>query len=173
APATGERASVALRAHGRRRVQGSGACGEHAAIACERRLAPRSSMFNSSLICSGPGNGEITRTFGVLVSACMVGPDYRRPDVDVPAAWRLGPTEAGEISNIAWWDQFQDPVLSNLVRTALANNKDLEIATANVDQAAAQYGIVRSAQFPQLSGTATAERQRLSENTALGSGTGR
>jgi multidrug efflux system outer membrane protein len=103
----------------------------------------------------------------------MVGPDYRRPDVDVPAAWRLGPAEAGEISNIAWWDQFQDPVLSNLVRTALANNKDLEIATANVDQAAAQYGIVRSAQFPQLDGGATAQRQQLSGTTALGSGTGR
>ena len=72
-----------------------------------------------------------------------------------PPAWRLGSAEAGEISNIAWWDQFQDPVLSDLVRTALANNKDLEIATANVDQAAAQYGIVRSAQFPQV------ERRRV------------
>ena len=79
----------------------------------------------------------------------------------------------GEISNIAWWDQFQDLVLSDLVRTALANNKDLKIAAAIVDQAAAQYGIVRSAQFPQLNGAATAERQRLSQTTALGSGTGR
>src|SRR5260221_905260 len=97
----------------------------------------------------------------------MVGPDYVRPQVDVPAAWRLSPTEAGEISNIAWWDQFQDPVLSNLVRTALASNKDLAIATANVDQAAAQYGIVRSAQFPQVSGGATPERHQLSGTTAL------
>ena len=71
------------------------------------------------------------------LSGCMVGPDYRRPDIDVPAAWRLGPTEAAQISNIAWWDQFEDPVLSTLVRTALANNKDLKVATANVDQAAA------------------------------------
>jgi multidrug efflux system outer membrane protein len=59
------------------------------------------------------------------------------------------------------------------VRTALANNKDVAIATANVDQAAAQYGIVHSAEFPQLSAGATAERQRLSQTTALGSGTGR
>ena len=102
------------------------------------------------------------------LAACMVGPDYHRPDVDVPAAWWLGATEAGQISNIAWWDQFQDPVLSNLVRTALENNKDLEIATANVDQAAAQYGIVHSAQFPQLNGNATAARQRVSETTTLG-----
>jgi multidrug efflux system outer membrane protein len=130
-------------------------------------------MFNSSLISSGARNCAIALTFAVILSGCMVGPDYRRPDVDVPAAWRLGPTEASEISNIAWWDQFQDPVLSDLVRTALANNKDLEIATANVDQAAAQYGIVRSAQFPQVDGGATAERQRASRTTALGSASGR
>jgi outer membrane protein, multidrug efflux system len=130
-------------------------------------------MFNSSLNASGVRNGAVALLLAVPLSACMVGPDYRRPEVEVPVAWRLGATEAGEISNIAWWDQFQDPVLSDLVRTALANNKDLEIATANVDQAAAQYGIVHSAEFPQLSAGATAERQRLSKTTALGSGTGR
>jgi multidrug efflux system outer membrane protein len=107
------------------------------------------------------------------LAACMVGPDYRRPDIDVPAGWRLGDTEAGEISNIAWWDQFEDPILSQLVRTALANNKDLEIATANVDQAAAQYGIVRSAQFPQINANAAGEREHASKTTALGSAAGR
>ncbi len=124
-------------------------------------------MFNSSLISSGARNCAIALTFAVLLSGCMVGPDYRRPDVDVPAAWRLGPAEAGEISNIAWWDQFADPVLSNLVRTALANNKDLKIATANVEQAAAQYGIVRSAQFPQVDANASAERQGVSQSTVV------
>src|SRR4051794_20734783 len=84
-------------------------------------------------------------SLALLVSACTLGPNYKRPDVEVPGAWRLGATEAAEISNVIWWDQFQDPVLSELVRTALANNKDLKIATANVDQAFAQYGIVRSA----------------------------
>ena len=104
------------------------------------------------------------------LSACMVGPDYRRPEVDVPAAWRLGATEAVEIANIAWWDQFQDPVLSELVRTALANNKDLEIATASVDQAAAQYGIVRSAQFPQVNAGVSGARERSSANAPLPGG---
>src|SRR4030081_248110 len=99
-------------------------------------------MFNSMLNAASVRNGAVALLLAVPLSACMVGPDYLRPEVDVPPAWRLGATEAGEISNIAWWDQFQDPVLSNLVRTALANNKDLEIATANVDQAAAQYGTV-------------------------------
>jgi multidrug efflux system outer membrane protein len=94
-------------------------------------------MFNSSLNASGVRNGAVALLLAVPLSACMVGPDYRRPAVDVPATWRLEVSEAREISNIAWWDQFDDPVLSDLVRTALANNKDLEIATANVDQAAA------------------------------------
>ena len=103
----------------------------------------------------------------LALCGCAVGPDYRRPAVEVPAAWRLGPTEAAEISNADWWDQFHDPVLSDLVKTALQNNKDLRIATANVDQAFAQYGITRSAQLPQVSADASATRQRASTNTAL------
>jgi multidrug efflux system outer membrane protein len=125
-------------------------------------------MFNSTLNASRVRNGVLVLLLAAPLSACMVGPDYRRPEVEVPVAWRLGATEAGEISNIAWWDQFQDPVLSNLVQTALANNKDLEIATANVDQAFAQYGIVRSAQFPQVNAGASATRERSSANILLG-----
>jgi len=117
--------------------------------------------------------GAIALLLAMPLSACMVGPDYRRPDVDVPATWRLGAAETSGISNVAWWDQFQDPVLSDLVRTALANNMDVKVAAANVDQAAAQYGIVRSAQFPELNANATAQRQHLSSTTTLGSGTGR
>ena len=97
------------------------------------------------------------------LSGCMVGPDYRRPDIEAPAAWRVDKAEAGEISNLAWWEQFQDPVLARLVGQALENNKDLEIATANVDQAFAQYGITRAAQWPQVDAGASASRQRLSE----------
>jgi multidrug efflux system outer membrane protein len=97
------------------------------------------------------------------LSGCMVGPDYRRPDIEAPAAWRVDKAEAGEISNLAWWEQFQDPVLARLVGQALENNKDLEIATANVDQAFARYGITRAAQFPQVDAGASASRQRLSE----------
>ena len=127
-------------------------------------------MLNSTRNASSVRNCALGLLLAVPLSACMVGPDYRRPEVDVPAAWRLGATEAVEIANIAWWDQFQDPVLSELVRTALANNKDLEIATASVDQAAAQYGIVRSAQFPQVNAGVSAVRERSSANAPLPGG---
>jgi multidrug efflux system outer membrane protein len=106
-------------------------------------------------------------TLAASFAGCTVGPDYRRPDIDAPTAWRLETAEATQISNIAWWDQFEDPVLSDLVRTALANNKDLKIATANVDQAAAQYGIVRSAQFPEVDANASAARERASQTAAI------
>src|SRR4051794_30606114 len=105
-----------------------------------------------------------------FVSACTVGPDYRRPDIDVPPAWRVGDTEAAAVSNVVWWDQFEDSALSDLVRRALASNKDLAIATANVDQAFAQYGIVRSAQFPQVNGGASVARERGSPNTPVPGG---
>src|SRR5882762_2192539 len=111
------------------------------------------------------GNHALALLLAASLSACMVGPDYLRPEVEVPPTWRLGAAEAGEISNIAWWEQFQDPALSTLVRTALENNKDLQIATATVDQAFAQYGITRSALAPQVDAGAGAARQRLSETT--------
>src|SRR5439155_12913559 len=127
-------------------------------------------MLTAALNPSTLRNGAIALVLVASLSACMVGPDYQRPEVDVPAGWRLGATEANAIANIAWWDQFQDPVLSELVRTALANNKDLEIATAHVDQAVAQYGIVRSAQFPQVNGGVSAARERSSANAPLPGG---
>jgi len=125
-------------------------------------------MKNTTLSRSSLSKPALTLLLAVPLAACMVGPDYHRPDVDVPYAWRLGETESGQISNMAWWEQFQDPVLSGLVRTALANNKDLAFATANVDQAAAQYHIARSAQFPQVTGAASATRERISQNNPAG-----
>jgi hypothetical protein len=106
----------------------------------------------------------------IVLCACTMGPDYLRPYVEVPSVWRIDAAEAADISNIAWWDQFEDPVLSDLVRTALANNKDLQISTANVDQAFAQYGIVRSAQFPQVNAGASAARERGSPNAPVPGG---
>ena len=94
------------------------------------------------------------------VAGCTVGPDYRRPDISAPVAWRVAENEVAEISNVAWWDQFDDPALSHLVTTALANNLDLAVAAARVDQAFAQYGITRSALFPQVDAGGSAARER-------------
>lgn len=86
----------------------------------------------------------------LLLSGCMIGPDYVRPEVDAPAAWRVSEEDAKDLANAAWWEQFNDPVLNDLVATALRENKDLMIASARIDEFAGRYGVTRSQMFPQL-----------------------
>ncbi len=96
----------------------------------------------------------------LLVSGCMIGPDYFRPAVDTPPAWRLSEQNARDLANTAWWEQFGDPVLNDLVATALRENKDLMIAAARVEEFAGNYGIVRSGLFPQVGAGYEPSRQR-------------
>jgi multidrug efflux system outer membrane protein len=96
----------------------------------------------------------------LLASGCMVGPDYVRPPVDTPTAWRLSEQDARDLANTVWWEQLGDPVLNDLVATALHENKDLMIAAARVDQFAGNYGIVRSGLFPQVGAGYEVRRQR-------------
>ena len=65
-----------------------------------------------------------------LTGCITVGPDYQRPAVDTPAAWRVEEKEVRDLANTAWWEQFNDPVLNGLIAAALQENKDLLIATA-------------------------------------------
>ena len=103
-----------------------------------------------------------------LLAACAVGPRYERPPLDLPSNWRSGPTAAAQESNVAWWDGFRDPALSKLVADTIAGSLDLKQAVARVDEARAQYGIARSALFPQFNADASGERQRASRTTFSG-----
>jgi multidrug efflux system outer membrane protein len=85
--------------------------------------------------------------------------------VDAPAAFRFEPAAAADTANTAWWRQFGDPVLDQLVDTALANNLNVRIAAANVEQALAVITQTRSALFPQVGYGASAERARAPETT--------
>ncbi len=107
-----------------------------------------------------------------LLTGCAVGPDYRRPAIDTPPSWRLTDAEAKDLANTAWWEQFGDPVLDNLLRAALRENLDLQIATARIDEFAGRYGVARADLFPQVAASAEASRQRTTEETgnALPSG---
>jgi multidrug efflux system outer membrane protein len=96
----------------------------------------------------------------LLVSGCMIGPDYFRPAVETPPAWRLSEQNAKDLANTAWWEQFGDPVLNDLMVTALRENKDLKIAAARVEEFAGNYGIVRSGLFPQVGAGYEPSRQR-------------
>ena len=99
----------------------------------------------------------------VVLSGCMVGPDYKRPTLDMPKSWRFEDTAAIDTANTAWWGQFDDPVLNDLIQIALQENKDVKIAAARVEQFMGQYGTTRAALFPQVGAGASASRQKVSE----------
>jgi outer membrane protein, multidrug efflux system len=86
----------------------------------------------------------------------------------MPTGWRVSGTEAGEIANAAWWGAFHDPALTKLVTEAINGSLDLKAAVARVDQARAQYGLARSALFPQVNADASGQRVRASRNTFQG-----
>jgi outer membrane protein, multidrug efflux system len=88
----------------------------------------------------------------VLEAGCMMGPKYQRPAVDVPQQYRTPvpqpAAEASSLGNELWWQLYQDPVLTQLVHTAIAQNYDVRIAAARVLEAQAQVGITRANQLP-------------------------
>ncbi|HTC93280.1 MAG TPA: efflux transporter outer membrane subunit [Terriglobales bacterium] len=96
----------------------------------------------------------------LLISGCAVGPNYKRPAVEVPGSYRGAAPEQAAQTQIAplgeqkWWDVFQDEQLRTLIRTALQRNYDLRIAASRVLEAQAQLGITRADQFLTLSGGA-------------------
>lgn len=99
-----------------------------------------------------------------LLPGCLVGPDYVRPRVDTPASFLYEPKEVTQTANTAWWKQFDDRVLDQLIDEGLANNRSVQIAAANVEQAAGLYTQIRAPLFPQLTYQGAAGRQRFSRN---------
>jgi outer membrane protein, multidrug efflux system len=96
-------------------------------------------------------------TAGVLglalaVGACTVGPDYHRPAVPTPATFRGQPEgEPREsLGDLAWWRIFEDETLQGLIRAALRENYDVQVAVARIFQARAQVTVARSFQFPDV-----------------------
>jgi multidrug efflux system outer membrane protein len=100
------------------------------------------------------------------LAGCLVGPDYNRPSVEMPQSFRFEVADAAETANTAWWLQFQDPVLDDLIAEALASNKGVQIAAANVEQAAAVLTQTRAPLYPQVGAQATGAQQRATESGA-------
>src|ERR1700746_2934521 len=93
-----------------------------------------------------------------LVSGCKVGPNYHRPVVQSPASFRdladnpQAQAQTASYADLKWWQVFQDPQLQELIRTALKQSYDLQLATERINAARAQVAIARSSQFPQVQG---------------------
>ena len=104
----------------------------------------------------------LTALATATLAGCMVGPDYVRPAVDTPAAWRIDYPKAAEVANTKWWEQFGDPVLNELIETSLHENRDVRIAAARVDQFIGALMSTRSQLFPQVGYGADVSRFRAS-----------
>ena len=102
----------------------------------------------------------------LLAAGCAVGPKYKKPVIDTPGAFRgensspASAASADSLGNEKWWEVFDDPVLQQLIRTALQQNYDLRIAASRVLQAQAQLGITRANQFPMAGAGAQAFSER-------------
>jgi multidrug efflux system outer membrane protein len=124
------------------------------------------------MLCKRPGGGVLRRTMFVAVifalasGACVQGPDYRRPDVDIPPNFRFGTSpelQPQRLTEAGWWRSMGDPNLDALVETALLNNRDLRVATARVDEFDAILAGTKAQAFPQIGYDLSANRSRASE----------
>ena len=97
----------------------------------------------------------LSLTIASLLTGCAVGPNYKRPAANVPTDYRDSMAgqngAASSLGNEKWWDVYQDPVLTQLIHTALQQNYDARIAATRVLEAQDQLGIVRANQFPSAS----------------------
>lgn len=114
-------------------------------------------------------------TLMLLAAGCTVGPKYQRASAPVPAHWDVpdpwresAPRDA--LAKGEWWAIFQDETLNGLERDALSANQTLKVAAAHLEQARASAALQVSTQFPQVSTSPAAQRQRLSGNrpTSIG-----
>jgi len=108
------------------------------------KMVKTSKLF-SPILCCG------------LLAGCAVGPKYHRPAVQTPAAFReVAPdsqqqAQAASYADLPWWQVFQDPKLQELIRTAVKQNYDVQLATERINAARAEVTITRSSLFPQVS----------------------
>jgi len=111
------------------------------------------------------GKGSFALIALLLLAGCKVGPNYERPPIAAPEAYRglapeLPPQGAVSLGDEKWWTIFKDEQLQELVREAITQNYDVRIAAARVLQAQASVGITKADQYPQISAGAGAFNTR-------------
>jgi multidrug efflux system outer membrane protein len=104
----------------------------------------------------------------LLLAGCTMAPKYARPAAPIPPAWPSGPayaqagtTNVPAVPDLRWQEFFTDQKLRQVIGTALTNNRDLRVATLNVERARALYRIQRAELLPTVNGTAAYGKQRV------------
>lgn len=103
----------------------------------------------------------------LLVTACTVGPNYKRPEMAPPPAhrWAAEAQAAASLGDVPWWQVFDDEALQTLIREALQHNLDLRLAVARVQEARALSGVAKSFLYPEVNGTAGYTGDQASRNS--------
>lgn len=108
----------------------------------------------------------------MLLAGCAVGPNYKRPAIEVPVAHRdagsvSAVTEGKSVAETPWQSLFNDPEINDLVETALKENFDIRMAAERIEQARAQFGISASRQYPTVDATGKFTAQRGSSSGSI------
>ena len=118
----------------------------------------------------------VAAAIAALMAGCTVGPNFHRPEADVPATWHAtqAPVDAAVRSrpaaaplNTAWWTSFKDPELVRLENRVAAANLDLKVASMRLAESRSQRNITGSQQFPTLEGNTSMTREQASANGVL------
>ena len=116
----------------------------------------------------------LAASIALLLSGCMVGPDYHRPQVSVPATFhelpgwtQAEPAAAGPKG--AWWTGFNDPLLDELEPQVVVSNQTVAQDYANYQQALAEVKVARASLFPTIGVTGSGTRQRSSTSSSVSS----
>ena len=118
----------------------------------------------------------LAASLALLLGGCMVGPDYHRPQVSMPAqykelpGWTAAAPDAAEAPKGDWWTAFNDPLLDELEPMVSVSNQTVQQAYANYQQAQAEVQVARASLFPSLGITGSASKQRSGSGSALSSG---
>ena len=122
-----------------------------------------------------PSSGSwLALGIAVVLAGCALGPDYRRPATALPAGFSpVAPaddTAAAAVIPTDWWKLYNDPQLTELVEAALANNPNIRLALARVDEARAALRETNAAFFPEvdLSGLGTRARSGVAGGSSGG-----
>lgn len=86
----------------------------------------------------------------LFLAGCAMGPDFKPPEIETPANYNNSTETRAVKTDLIWWELFDDPVLYTLVTEALGNNKNLKIAVARMEEAAATLGYTKADRFPRL-----------------------
>ncbi len=133
----------------------------------------RGATSNGHETADGPPFRRDTMMIRVLIFAlclcvmggCALGPEYERPAVETADGFRMqrgADSGASSLADLAWWELFQDPHLQALIRQALLNNRDLQLAASRVRESRARLRATGAGSFPEIEGKTSFQRSQSS-----------